>query len=379
MKKNNKKKLKLQNYIAILFFMAIGFCCGILMAEHVLSKDDSLFRFVVLFAAMYVVMFLQIIIHEGGHLIFGLLTGYKFVSFRIGSLIFIKRNGKIKLKRMSIAGTGGQCLLSPPEMKDGKIPYVLYNLGGSILNLISALIFIILGIIFKSTDILNIILYMSAIIGLAYALLNGIPMRVGLVDNDGYNTLSISKDPQAMRSLWAQMKISEYNANGIRLKDMPEEWFEAPTDEEMKNSMISVLGVIACNRLMDEQKFTEAEALMEKFLSEETAMTGLHKNLMKCELAFCEMIKDMPDVEKVESLLDKDTKAFMKSMKTFPTVIRTNYAYELLIKKDIPTALKTKKLFEKIMKNYPFTADIESETELIQITETKAIMPLNSL
>ena len=270
-------------------------------------------------------------------------------------------------------------MLSPPEMKEGKIPYVLYNLGGSILNLISALIFIILGIIFKNTDILNIILYMSAIIGLAYALLNGIPMRVGLVDNDGYNTLSISKDPQAMRSLWVQMKISEYTANGIRLKDMPEEWFEAPTDEEMKNSMISVLGVIACNRLMDEQKFAEAETLMEKFLSAETAMLGLHKNLMKCELAFCEMIKDMPDVEKVESLLDKDTKAFMKSMKTFPTVIRTNYAYELLIKKDIPTALKTKNLFEKTMKNYPFTADIESETELIQITETKAIMPLNNL
>ncbi|MBQ2882063.1 MAG: hypothetical protein IJE40_07310 [Clostridia bacterium] len=379
MKKENNKKFKLQNFIAILFFMAIGFFCGILMAEHVLSKDDSLFRFVLLFAAMYVVMFLQIIIHEGGHLIFGLLTGYKFVSFRIGSFIFVKTNGKIKLKRMSIAGTGGQCLLSPPEMKEGKIPYVLYNLGGSILNLISALIFIILGIIFKNTDILNIILYMSAIIGLAYALLNGIPMRVGLVDNDGYNTLSISKDPQAMRSLWVQMKISEYTANGIRLKDMPEEWFEAPTDEEMKNSMISVLGVIACNRLMDEQKFAEAETLMEKFLSAETAMLGLHKNLMKCELAFCEMIKDMPDVEKVESLLDKDTKAFMKSMKTFPTVIRTNYAYELLIKKDIPTALKTKNLFEKTMKNYPFTADIESETELIQITETKAIMPLNNL
>ena len=49
------------------------------------------------------------------------------------------------------------------------------------------------------------------------------------------------------------------------------------------------------------------------------------------------------------------------------------------IKKDIPTALKTKNLFEKTIKNYPFTADIESETELIQITETKAIMPLNNL
>ena len=153
MEKENKKKFKLQNVIGIIFFMAIGFFCGILMAEYIFTKENPLFEFIVLFAAMYITMFLQIIIHEGGHLICGLLTGYKFVSFRIGSFTLIKINGKIKVKKLSLAGTGGQCLLSPPEMKDGKIPYVLYNLGGSILNLITAAIFLILGIILKNTEI----------------------------------------------------------------------------------------------------------------------------------------------------------------------------------------------------------------------------------
>ena len=318
---------------------------------------------------MYLAMFLQIIIHEGGHLIFGLLTGYKFVSFRIGSLTIVKINGKIKLKKLRLAGTGGQCLLSPPEMKNDKIPYVLYNLGGSILNLIASIIFLVLGIKFNNIELLNTILYMSAVIGFAYSLINGIPMRMGTVDNDGYNTLAMSKSSKALKSLWIQMKASELISNGIRLKDMPEEWFEVPSDDEMKNSMVSVLGVLTCNRFMDELNFSEAENLMKKILSNETAIIGVYKYLMKCDLAFCEMIKDMPNTEAVDSLLDKDT-----NMKNYPSVIRTNYTYNLLIKKDIPKALKIKESFNKIAKTHPFESDIESESELIQIAETKAIM-----
>ncbi len=374
MSNKNKKKLKLQNYIAILFFIAIGFVCGILISENILLKEDSLFRAVILLISMYLAMFLQIIIHEGGHLIFGLLTGYKFVSFRIGSLTIVKINGKIKLKKLRLAGTGGQCLLSPPEMKNDKIPYVLYNLGGSILNLIASIIFLVLGIIFNNIELLNTILYMSAVIGFAYSLINGIPMRMGTVDNDGYNTLAMSKSSKALKSLWIQMKASELTSNGIRLKDMPEEWFEVPSDDEMKNSMVSVLGVLTCNRFMDELNFSEAENLMKKILSNETAIIGVYKYLMKCDLAFCEMIKDMPNTETVDSLLDKDTRNFMKNMKNYPSVIRTNYTYNLLIKKDIPKALKIKESFNKIAKTHPFESDIESESELIQIAETKAIM-----
>ncbi len=377
--KKEKKKQSAKSFIMIIFFMLIGFFCGILMAEYAFTKEEPLLRFLMLAAAMYISMFLQIIIHEGGHLVFGLLTGYKFVSFRIGSITLIKINGKLKLKKFSMAGTGGQCLLSPPEMKNGKIPYVLYNLGGSILNLISALVFTVLGVALKNIEVVNIICFMMAIIGVAFALMNGIPMRLGAVDNDGYNTLSMSKDSKALRSLWIQMKASENTANGVRLKDMPAEWFILPEKEDMKNSMTAVLGVFACNRLLDELKLDEAEELIKEILSSENAAVDVYKNLLKCDLAFCEMVKEVPDTETVESILDKPLKNFMKSMKNYPSVLRTEYTYTLLIKKDIPTALKLKAQFEKMSKTHPYISDIESETELIQIAETRAIMPINEL
>lgn len=78
-------------------------------------------------------------LHEAGHLVCGLLSGYKFVSFRIFNLTFIKSDGKIKIKRYSIAGTGGQCLLTPPDLPIERIPTGWYNFGGVLFNIIAVI------------------------------------------------------------------------------------------------------------------------------------------------------------------------------------------------------------------------------------------------
>lgn len=374
-----KEKKKNKSIIGSLIFIAIGFVCGIFIGKYMVDPEKPLQSLILLLVLFYASMILQIIIHEGGHLIFGLLSGYKFVSFRIGSLALVKIKGKLRFKKLSLAGTGGQCLLDPPEMQDGKVPYALYNLGGSILNLISAALFFALGLAFPSVGIFASFCNLTAIVGVGLALMNGIPRRVATVDNDGYNTLSISKDPLALRSLWIQMRINALSTEGVRLKDMPEDWFILPEGADMKNSMTAVIPVFRCNRLMDELSFEEAEAETEKLLSGQISVAGLYQFLLKCDLAFCEMIKDMPNAEKIESILNKEQQTFMKSMKNFPSVIRTEYAYTLLIKKDIEAAKKIKERFIKISKSYPSSADIESENELFQIAETKAIMPLTEI
>ena len=54
-------------------------------------------------------------------------------------------------------------------------------------------------------------------------------------------------------------------------------------------------------------------------------------------------------------------------MKDFPTIIRTNYTYALLVENDIDKANKYKKQFIEIGKTYPYQSDIRSEKELIDI------------
>lgn len=53
-----------------------------------------------------------------------------FVSFRIFNFTLIRLDGKFCIKKFKIAGTGGQCLLTPPERALEEIPTALYNAVG---------------------------------------------------------------------------------------------------------------------------------------------------------------------------------------------------------------------------------------------------------
>ena len=376
--KGKKKKLQWQQYIGILIFMFIGAACGYLITMYVDLNDvegqtlsKNLFSMGLLFVFMYVGIFLQIIIHEGGHWFFGKMSGYKFSSFRIGSFMWIKENDKLRFHRFNIAGTGGQCLMEPPELKDGKIPVILYNLGGSLMNGIASVGFLILHYVFLPAAYVPIILLMFSIIGFGIALMNGIPMRMGMVDNDGYNAWVLSHNKDAMRAFWIQMKANEQISKGIRLKDMPKEWFDLPDDESMKNSMVATIRVFACNRLMDEHRFEEADQQIKQLLQIESGIVGVHQNLLICDQIYCELIgENRPN--RIRAKLTKGQKKFVKAMKTFPSVLRTEYAYALLGEKDIDKAQKIKEQFEKCAKTYPYPSDIESEHELMEIAEEKS-------
>ena len=375
MAKDEPKKSKDQNNLVFIFSLLIGGVCGISLVTVLSSfKDKPLFESWLFLALMliwmYASIFLQVIIHEAGHLIFGLMTGYKYLSFRVASLIWVKDNGKLRLKRLSIAGTGGQCLMTPPEAADGKPPFALYNMGGVIINIVSGLLFLGLYLLCKDIMYLSSMLLILSIIGFAFALLNGVPLKLKMLNNDGSNTLMFKKDPKSIHAFYTQLRIAEQTSLGVRLKDMPEEWFIAPAAEEMKDIMSASLGMYAYGRLMDNLLFDEAKQAMDKLL-EVDALAGLHRHLLTCDKIFYELIGENRK-EVLEQMLDKKQKQFMKAMKSYLTVLRTEYAYALLADKDPAKAEKILAKFNKISKTYPYPSDIESERELLDITKAKA-------
>ena len=96
------------------------------------------------------------------------------------------------------------------------------------------------------------------------------------------------------------------------------------------------------------------------------SLAGVHRNLLICDRIYCEIIgenrKNILDI-----MLDNPQKKFMKSMKKFPSVLRTEYAYELLTEKNVEKAKKTMLEFEKVARTYPYSCDVESERELMNI------------
>ena len=357
----------------MIIFMLIGAVCGVLMVEYIhrYAPDRPFAALLVMFVSMYVAILVHMIIHESGHLVFGLMSGYTFSSFRVLSFMFIKEDDKIKLKKLTIAGTGGQCLLNPPDMTGGKLPVFLYNLGGSIMNLIFSGVFLCLYFVFASYALFSAIMLMFAIVGFAIALMNGIPMQMGDVNNDGLNAFSLKKDPDALRAFWVQMKVNEQISKGMRLRDMPDEWFNIPSDKAMKNSMVAAIGVFACNRLIDEGKFEEADKLMEHMLNIESGIMGIHRRLMICDRIYIELIGQNRH-EVIDTMLTKDQRKFMKSMKSFPSVLRTEYALTLLDTKDSVKAEALRVQFERFAKSYPYQSDIHAERVLMDVAKLKA-------
>lgn len=374
MKKSVKKFFRSAGML--IAFLLIGFLCGIIMGQFLSSLKDltgaELFGIMLLFlAGLYLSMFLQIAAHEWGHYIFGRITGYRFASFRLGSFILIRNNGKLCLKRFSLAGTGGQCLMDPPDITEGKFPYVLYNLGGSVVNLILGLLAGGLAFLPGCPAVLSSMLFVFAVIGIAFALLNGIPMQAGMITNDGYNALSLGKHPDALRSFWIQMKGNVLTGKGVRTKDMPAEWFVMPDEEGLQNTMTAVLAVLACSRKMDERKLEEADCMMEKLLSGKNAVTELHRRMLFCDRIFCLLYHDRP--EEAAALYDKEQQRFMKSMKQFPSVLRTEYTIALLWKQDSAKAAEVLERFKKCEKIYPYPVEFESERELLHLAAEKAV------
>lgn len=374
MKKRDLKGL-LTTVSSVAFGLILGGVCGWLIITYMDTTDraqtsigQDLFDFAVLIVGMYIAFFAQTMLHELGHLVFGLASGYRFSSFRIGSFMWMKEDGKLRLRRMSLAGTGGQCLMVPPELVDGKVPVVLYNLGGSLMNVAASAL--LLGLYFLVGGTVGMLALMSAVIGFAFALMNGVPVRLGIIDNDGYNALSLHKDPKAIESFWLQMKINEQITKGIRLKDMPEEWFSVPDEAAMKNSIVAVMGVFACNRLMDEKKIREADELLRHLLSLESGIVGIHRNLMLCDRIYCALVLDA-DAERACVMLTPELQRFMRSMKKFPAVLRTQYTYALLCQGDEAAAQKYLDRFQKIGKHYPYPGDVVSEGELMTLAREK--------
>lgn len=381
--KKEKKEKKQSKILPMIIGLIPGFIAGFALAWLINWVFDEppfgLYICALFISTCFVALalILGIAIHEAGHLVFGLMTGYKFSSYRIFSLMWIKdENNKIKLKRFKIAGTGGQCLMTPPDMKDGKIPSTLYNLGGVFANIIIGLIFLVLFFVFIKIKILAAVMMIFALVNISFAMTNGIPMSASGIDNDAKNAIAIKKNPEAMRAFWIQMKINEENSKGVRLKDMPSEWFTLPSEEQMQNSMIASLAVFSANRLVDEKKFEEAVALMARIIDGDSATIMFYKQMLTCDRMYIELIGECRS-EIVENMLDTNQKAIMKAMKDFPSIIRTQYAYELLLKQDEEKANNWLETFETIAKKYPYENEINAERELIDIATKKSQEKIN--
>lgn len=161
----------------------------------------------------YGLIFLSILVHELGHLIMGLLTGYKFFSIRFFSFFIVKSStGKISLKREKMQGVMGQCLMGPPEKKP--MPFFIYIYGGVLFQFILNSFYIILLLTSKNKSF-KIALLAAIVINFIIIFFNLISIK--WLGNDGSTYNQVRKNDKSREAMYHFLKNNYLTHQGVRL------------------------------------------------------------------------------------------------------------------------------------------------------------------
>lgn len=311
------------------------------------------------FVFLVIAIYLQIILHECGHLLCGLFSGYKFVSFRIFNFTFIQEKGKLRVKPFDIAGTGGQCLLSPPDLPVDKTPVTLYNLGGVLMNLLVSLLALVLWVTLSWTFCL----YLS-IFGFLFALLNGIPLKIGGIGNDGYNQLLLRRNPSSKRALLMQLRINARIQAGEVPLDLPEEWF-SKEEPDYKDSLQIGYYLMAISRLQDARQWEAAYNLLRNALKHQREIIGIFVKEMICELLYTTLI--LGKTEEARRLYTDDLKTYIDQFKKYSsTKQRLLFAIALYLENNPD---KARAIYEEVslrQKNYLMQGEVRMDLALME-------------
>lgn len=367
--KKTAKKAWQNTAAGYLGLLCTGFLAGILGGPGAFACIERAARpaqYLIVLALMLFIAVLafqmQVIVHEGGHLLFGLLCGYRFLSFRIGSLMLIKTGEGFRIRRFTLKGTGGQCLMIPPERKRYRNGAVCYNLGGIVLNGMLSVLFLILYLLYPDMPFLSFFLFAMAFTGLFIAWTNGVPkLRMGL-PNDGSNAVSVKRDEAADRALNLQLTVSAELAEGFRIRDLPKEWFLLPEDADLSDPLICGTLYLECCRYGDLHEFQEASGRIRQYLREAPGLTEIHKYEMRCDLLYYELLGECRK-EEIEALCTEGLNKYRKMTSSYLSRIRLAYAYALLAEEDEQTALGLKERFDKQALKYPYSGEAQSERE----------------
>lgn len=329
-----------------------------------LDISEGLGVFLVAIASFIASMCILIPIHELGHLICGLLTGYKFVSFRIFNFTLLKEDCKFRIKKFAVAGTGGQCLLTPPDLPLEQIPTGWYNFGGVLANLI--LLFITLPFFLMDLNpFVAEALGIFAMTDVIMILLNGIPMQAGGVGNDGYNMKLLKKNLLSKQGIINQLRANAFIQNGVRPKDMPESLFSNPMAINYKNALEVSIPLMYTSRLIDRMEYEEALSEVESLYDHKNEIMPLYVKEIACELAF--LYLRTGKTEQAGRLLDKDLRKYIETYRRMmSSKERLLVAMALYLDKDESKARELYELLKARKDEYLLQGEVKSDIAIIE-------------
>jgi hypothetical protein len=288
--------------------------------------DMDMSTFLITFLLSYTIAYvISIPLHEAGHLLFGLLTGFRFHSFRLLSCVWIKEDG-ILVRKKSKSVAIGQCLMSPPN-QENNFKFVLYNLGGGLLNFFCFFIAFLLFIVLRGDDIAEIILIGFFVANLVLSVMSLVPMCFRL-PNDGYNVLKASRSPDAKHGMYLMLRVNDEIANGKRYREYDEDAFGVSDTAKLSNCFVAYIVMCEAARLYDLGRYADSICTLQRIPIDK--IPRYYRNLICIEYIYDALVHN-PDLGRARELYAQEGMKMLFRMGT-PSLFRVQSAYSFFAK-----------------------------------------------
>jgi hypothetical protein len=309
------------------------------------------FGIIILFWVSYITMLLS----EATAFLIHKIYGCKLAFLRVFGTVFVNENGRFKRRKMAAIEFPSFLYVTPSD----RIPLGLWLFGSMCFVIVLTLTYLALAILlpksFWTTGTFLILFFKEATFLAAIPWLSPSPFAL---------LRQLKNDEKAKRISRRSSQILGLHLSGTCLLDMPDEWFELPTEEEFAAKPLVYGEIIALgySRLTDEGYFKQARELAELSYNVRLRLktTDDEKNMVRCDFLLC-VIMDDCDLDLIAEICGDDLISYIKGKSEFIGNSRLLYLYELFVNKDAAEAEKRLAELEKLIEACPFKAIADSE------------------
>ncbi|MDR1688972.1 MAG: hypothetical protein LBS21_10235 [Clostridiales bacterium] len=375
-----KKKYKLQSVlgciaglvIAIVWFFFLEDRANEFYEKYI--TEDAVIIFAIILFTLAICFFTCRLTYELGHLIFGLISNYRFNSFVLFGLKLKTLDYNLKLEssytlkgvidsiisNIGVSFTLGRgpiiaCSMLPPDsFSAGQYPFVLYLIGGFIANFTQILIAAVLYIWLPKGHYQNLIFASFTAIASFFTVVYAI---------EDVNKIKILKSSEYERQDYKAYLIGlAFISSGGLYENIPPDLHYPPRDY---NGFFSVAPAIShSNYLIAKGDYKAAKELDQLMLEKGTKYNKYMKDSLKMDLLYWELIGECRK-EIIDMHYTKELQRVIKLRTDKLSALRVRYAYERIISKDEAMAKYILAQFNDVLKNYPYPGDEMVERRLI--------------
>lgn len=251
----------MKKYKGLIILLSLIFIMVVVYAKlfSIIRYEECRLVFAILFQLLGIILIVPsfVAFHEAGHMVFGLISGYSLLSYKVGPFEWYKKDDKLSFRVNPLSSMVlGQCLMVPSKPKKKVKPkFFLYNAGGLIFSYSMLVILFILFFVIKGVYIRYSLLLMISV-GVFLTLSNSIYQKGGI--NDVCNHVFVKRNPKYINSIMFQLEVIANITNGKRYG--AKAYYE-PYFENKLNHISLPVAQLRFLYAIDKSDFTEAKRI----------------------------------------------------------------------------------------------------------------------